>query len=129
MKNFILLTSCLLGLLSCGHSTFGKLVGSDRDEHGCIGSAGYSWSDALHSCVRVWEAGERFDAGPQSVYLIYSEDSTFAEIFPSTGDVVLCKRVKGTDVWKPRKGSEQVWINNGITSVSINNYTYTQSAK
>lgn len=31
------------------------LVGNDRDEHGCIGSAGYSWCEAKQKCLRVWE--------------------------------------------------------------------------
>ena len=30
-------------------------VGSDRDSHGCIGSAGYRWCEGLNSCVRPWE--------------------------------------------------------------------------
>ena len=32
-----------------------QLVGGDADEHGCIGSAGYSWCDPLNRCVRQWE--------------------------------------------------------------------------
>ncbi|MEA2112767.1 MAG: hypothetical protein U9P50_02220 [Patescibacteria group bacterium] len=31
------------------------LVGGDRDEHGCIGSAGYSWCEAKEECLRPWE--------------------------------------------------------------------------
>jgi len=31
------------------------LVGSDRDEHGCIGSAGYSWCEAKLKCIRIFE--------------------------------------------------------------------------
>ena len=31
------------------------LVGGDRDEHGCIGSAGYSWCEAKGECLRSWE--------------------------------------------------------------------------
>lgn len=31
------------------------LVGSDRDEHGCIGSAGYSWCAPKNICLRTWE--------------------------------------------------------------------------
>lgn len=104
-----------------------QFVGSDRDEHGCIGSAGYTWSYALHSCVRLWEAGTRFDAGPEQVFLIYSADSTFAEIFPSSSKSVLCKRVKGTNVWKPRKGHEMVSIQNGVTCVKVNDYNYTRA--
>lgn len=31
------------------------LVGGDRDAHGCIGSAGYSWDASVGQCVRPWE--------------------------------------------------------------------------
>lgn len=31
------------------------IVGNDRDEHGCIGSAGYSWCEEKEKCLRVWE--------------------------------------------------------------------------
>jgi len=31
------------------------LLGGDRDAHGCIGSAGYSWCEAKEKCLRVWE--------------------------------------------------------------------------
>jgi len=32
-----------------------NIVGGDKDEHGCIGSAGYSWCEAKQKCLRVWE--------------------------------------------------------------------------
>lgn len=31
------------------------VVGGDRDAHGCIGSAGYSWCETKQKCLRVWE--------------------------------------------------------------------------
>lgn len=31
------------------------LVGNDKDEHGCIGSAGYVWCEAQGECLRPWE--------------------------------------------------------------------------
>ncbi len=31
------------------------VVGGDRDVHGCIGSAGYTWCTTLNKCVRSWE--------------------------------------------------------------------------
>ncbi len=31
------------------------LVGGDRDEHGCIGSAGYTWCAEKEKCLRAWE--------------------------------------------------------------------------
>jgi hypothetical protein len=31
------------------------MPGSDRDSHGCIGSAGYSWCETKQKCLRIWE--------------------------------------------------------------------------
>jgi putative hemolysin len=31
------------------------IVGGDKDEHGCIGSAGYSWCELKNKCLRIWE--------------------------------------------------------------------------
>lgn len=31
------------------------LPGSDRDAHGCIGSAGYQWDESQKKCARHWE--------------------------------------------------------------------------
>eukprot|EP00928_Gymnodinium_smaydae_P066474 TRINITY_DN49485_c0_g1_i1.p1 TRINITY_DN49485_c0_g1~~TRINITY_DN49485_c0_g1_i1.p1 ORF type:complete len:429 (+),score=55.02 TRINITY_DN49485_c0_g1_i1:34-1287(+) len=33
------------------------LLGGDRDEHGCIPSAGYVWCRSRDACVRPWEIG------------------------------------------------------------------------
>jgi hypothetical protein len=32
-----------------------NLVGADKDAHGCIGSAGYSWCEEKQKCIRIWE--------------------------------------------------------------------------
>ena len=32
------------------------MVGADRDEHGCIGSAGYQWCEKPNKCVRRWKS-------------------------------------------------------------------------
>ena len=31
------------------------MVGNDRDVHGCIGSAGYTWCELKQKCLRSWE--------------------------------------------------------------------------
>ena len=36
-------------------STITPIVGGDKDTHGCIGSAGYSWCEIKNKCLRVWE--------------------------------------------------------------------------
>ena len=56
----------LLTLSACGQSKDGtkgheiavpkqNMTGSDRDAHGCIGSAGYRWCGRIEKCVRPWE--------------------------------------------------------------------------
>lgn len=32
-----------------------NLIGGDLDEHGCKGSAGYSWCEIKQKCLRIWE--------------------------------------------------------------------------
>jgi len=32
-----------------------QIVGGDKDEHGCIGSAGYGWCEATQKCFRAFE--------------------------------------------------------------------------
>lgn len=47
-----------------------KMVGNDKDEHGCIGSAGYIWSEEKQTCVRPWEDDEI-----NKIFLDLSKDS------------------------------------------------------
>ena len=35
--------------------------GSDRDAHGCIGSAGYSWCAKTNQCERPWELARKYN--------------------------------------------------------------------
>jgi len=111
---------------SCSHSTIGRLVGNDRDEHGCIPSAGYTWSNALHDCVRVWEVGLRFDEGSSPAFLVFSTDSVYAEIFTTDKDPVLCRRVKGTAIWKATNGRESISIGNDVITMRTKDYIYTR---
>jgi len=32
-----------------------QIIGGDKDEHGCLGPAGYSWCAMKNKCLRVWE--------------------------------------------------------------------------
>ncbi len=40
---------------NCRNIEAGGPLGGDRDEYGCIGSAGYSWCESKNKCLRVWE--------------------------------------------------------------------------
>lgn len=64
------------------------LVGGDQDNHGCLGSAGYTWSRAMKDCVRVFEVGVRADAVGRNfgaVFIVFSPDSAKAELFFADG--------------------------------------------
>ncbi|QBR01841.1 hypothetical protein E1956_32375 [Paraburkholderia pallida] len=52
--------TCLLGACSAANSTTpSTVVGADRDAHGCIGSAGYSWCAHTQRCERPWELAKQ----------------------------------------------------------------------
>ena len=75
-------------------------LGGDRDAHGCIGSAGYSWSALKQTCVQPWNAADiKLDDpanGTLAVYVVLSTDKAQAEIFAA--DVpqnTLLEAVKG----------------------------------
>lgn len=33
------------------------VIGGDKDEHGCLVAAGYSWCEHKEKCLRIWEEG------------------------------------------------------------------------
>jgi hypothetical protein len=65
MKPIFLLPFFALGflLISCNPSEVSdtppepeeQIVGGDKDEHRCIGSAGYTWCEPKEKCLRIWE--------------------------------------------------------------------------
>ena len=64
-------------------------VGDDKDEHGCIASAGYTWSEVQKDCIRLWEKGVRLasvDDAENTLFIVFSPDSTQVELFFSEED-------------------------------------------
>jgi len=53
MNKIIALTILTLFLVAGCSSE--PIVGGDKDEHGCIGSAGYQWCSTTQKCQRFWE--------------------------------------------------------------------------
>jgi hypothetical protein len=65
-------------------------VGNDRDPNGCIGSAGYTWSEARKECIRIFESGTEFVTyeaatgamdSTKVAYVVLSKDKPQAEVF------------------------------------------------
>lgn len=62
------------------------MVGGQRDQHGCLTPAGYSWSAVQSQCIRIWETGEKVtdSANPTEwagSYAVFSKDGSQAELF------------------------------------------------
>ena len=99
MKTALAALIAATALSACAASSESSF-GSDRDAHGCIGSAGYSWSALKQTCVQPWNAADiKLDDPVNStlaVYVIFSKDKAQAEIFAA--DVpqnTLLEAVKG----------------------------------
>jgi hypothetical protein len=88
-----------------------QMTGNDRDEHGCIGSAGYQWSVVKKECIRLFEKGIRLE--PQATHLnkalsafaVFKSDTeeAQAEIFiPNEKKSILLAQDKkvGAGLWK-----------------------------
>ncbi len=48
----IILLFMLLWMLAESYSQ--KAIGGETDEHGCLGSAGYTWNQTEQTCLREW---------------------------------------------------------------------------
>ena len=96
-NSWFILTICA-ALCGCGSFSGQQLVGADRDEHDCIASAGYVWSQAQQKCLRVWEEGIQLQAvNPQeaslAAYVVLSLNGSEAEVFlPVKTKPVLLRR-------------------------------------
>ncbi|ASK32678.1 hypothetical protein CEY12_04040 [Chryseobacterium sp. T16E-39] len=89
--------------------------GGDKDKHGCIASAGYTYSVIKDDCIKLFDEKIQLrEANPQksyvsSVVVILSKDKKKAELFlPDVkGSIILNRTMEymNTSVYKSKKGS------------------------
>lgn len=110
-----------------------QMVGNDRDEHGCMGSAGFVWSNVLHRCVRLFEEGVGFIPTGKLLqqdnsnennalflgYVIFQQaDSLYAELFfPHLPTTIICHKTSSVS-------GEKVWISGDYRVHQISNSRY-----
>lgn len=106
MKKTILLSTMFLGSLVFAQQK--PVLGGDKDAHGCIGSAGYTYSQIKKDCVRVFEQKIKLTevvpkgSSTSMAAVIFSKDMKKAEVFvPGTGSesIILDRAGKGK-AWK-----------------------------
>ncbi len=93
-----------LGTLVFAQQT--PVLGGDKDAHGCIGSAGYTYSQIKKNCVRTFEEKiklkEVASNGDYIAAVIFSKDKKKAEVFvkdAEAGSVILTRAGKAK-AWK-----------------------------
>jgi len=84
------------------------VLGGDRDVHGCIGSAGYTYSQLKNDCIQTFRQKIKLkEVNSDKSYtsmtaIIFSKDMKKAEVFIPDGaakSIILNKEGKGK-VWK-----------------------------
>lgn len=101
-----------------------KVVGSDSDEHGCKGSAGYTWSILKKECVRLFEAGTKLahaEDGKTYVtvsYVIF--DGNKAELFLDT---------QKESIILERKAEGESWIKDDLELIPWKGYVLKKAGK
>jgi len=105
MKRIMLFCLVSLALGACHKEGDSLLAGGDRDEHNCIASAGYTWSQTRQSCVRVWEEGfALFDtqdkASSVAAFVLVSDNYARMEVFlPTQPGFVLSESGSAHNEW------------------------------
>lgn len=101
-----------------------QMVGNDRDEHGCIASAGYVWSVVKNDCVRLFEAdiklGSSLESEHQNVFvaLLFDDQKSKVEVFLANGKAILLS-----------KKSEGIWADNAYEVQEKDGYKLLENGK
>lgn len=74
-------------------------VGGEKDEHGCLTSAGETWSQLKQSCIQIFNVGQRLNPietkdgeAVISAFVLFSDDKSEVELFlPNTKSNTILK--------------------------------------
>lgn len=124
MKKVTLMTMLIFALMACNNTnnkssenteepteTEQTVVGDDRDDRGCLVSAGETWSELMQSCVQVFEIGQRLNPidvsdseAEISAFVLFNDDKSQVEVFlPSEKETTILE-----------KGEEDVYGNDSL---------------
>ncbi|KPH14941.1 hypothetical protein [Chryseobacterium sp. ERMR1:04] len=107
MKKTILLGAMFLGSLAFAQEN-GSMIGGGKDAHGCLTSAGYTYSQLKKDCIRTFEQkiklSEVKPEGSSSsiAAVIFSKDMSKAEVFvhDAESNSIILKRLGKGKAWK-----------------------------
>ncbi|MDD5711083.1 MAG: MliC family protein [Candidatus Colwellbacteria bacterium] len=65
-----------------------QIIGGDKDPHGCLIAAGYSWCDATQTCIRQWETYCTDAESKTAVFNCDDEKTITATFYPADDQYV-----------------------------------------
>lgn len=96
------------------------VVGGDRDENGCIGSAGYTWCAQLNKCIRSWEEECKAPSGEPATTAGMTSDKIIFETDPGyIGACLLTDKAEWTLASPLEVSLLQVWYNWGAGETTL----------
>lgn len=72
----------LIHYQSTTHTSLQKTIGGNKDSHGCLVAAGYSWCQAKNECLRPWEQYCTKAAPVKAVFSCSSSKTITATFYP-----------------------------------------------
>lgn len=123
-KNIWIIVSGLVCFSACRSVQAPQLIGGNKDEHGCLTAAGYTWSELRGDCIRIFEDGVRVDdpslQPSLASYAVFAADSGRVEVFrpsPFRNEILdrkggvwqgkTCKLYRTGDRWELREKRNQ----------------------
>ena len=113
MKRTVFILMSVFALTSCNNSKSdtskgdneqakteeATAVGGEKDEHGCITSAGETWSQLKQSCIQIFNVGQRLNPietkegeAVISAFVLFNDDKSEVELFlPNTKSNTILK--------------------------------------
>lgn len=117
MKKPILFSMMFLGSLTFAQQK-APVLGGDRDVHGCIGSAGYTYSQLRNNCIKVFaqkiklkEVGSD-KSSTMMTAIIFSKDMKKAEVFIPEGNAksIILDREGKSKIWKSGSYIKETYV-------------------
>lgn len=117
MKKLIILSAGIFALVACNSpksqpsnsdenqpKVEEQAIGGDKDDHGCLASAGETWSELKQSCIRVFSDGLRLnpteikkDEAVISAFVVFNDDKSKLELFlpDNSKEHIILEKSKG----------------------------------
>lgn len=102
-------------------------AGGDKDEHGCLAAAGYTWSVLKNDCIRAFEQHklmptEQEGTAVLAAFFLFNANETKAELF-------LPNEKKGTVLQRSGTEGNYVWKKDDLELFSWKGYVLKKSGK